>query len=172
MYKFQSKQISFTDFNMPLGMKLNPKNRWIKKAGVIPWDKIERLYAGTFDSVNGQVAKPLQLALGALLIQVERRISDEETVLQIQETPCLQYFCGFPGYVDEPPFDASLMVYFRKRLTDLLGEINELTICEAFNSEESDPPSSDEDGGGGPPDPPNSGDLIIDATCAPQNIDG
>ncbi|MDR3000402.1 MAG: transposase [Fibromonadaceae bacterium] len=137
MYKFQSKQISFTDFNMPLGMKLDPKNRWVQKAGAIPWDKIKRLYADTFDSVNDQVAKPLQLALGALLIQIERKISDEEVVLQIQETPCLQYFCGFPGYIDEPPFDPSLMVYFRKRLTNLLGEINELTISEAIKSKES-----------------------------------
>ena len=32
MYKFKSKQISFTDFNIPIGMKLNPDNRWVKKA--------------------------------------------------------------------------------------------------------------------------------------------
>ena len=166
--------MSFTDFNMPLGMKLDPNNRWVKKAGAIPWDKIERLYAGTFDSVNGQVAKPLQLALGALLIQIERKISDEEVVHQIQETPCLQYFCGLPGYVDEPPFEASLMVYFRKRLTDLLGEINELTISETFKPKESESGSSDGDGSSGgagnPSEPSNKGDLIIDATCAPQNI--
>ena len=45
----------------------------------------------------------------------------------IQENPYLQYFCGYPGYDDEKlPFDPSLMVYFRKRLTpEVLGEINE-----------------------------------------------
>jgi hypothetical protein len=32
MYKFQSKQIQINDFGMPLGMKLNPENRWVKKA--------------------------------------------------------------------------------------------------------------------------------------------
>ena len=26
MYKFKSKQISLTDFNTPIGMKLNPDN--------------------------------------------------------------------------------------------------------------------------------------------------
>lgn len=35
MYKYRSKQISFTDFNTPIGMKLNPNNRWIKKAEMI-----------------------------------------------------------------------------------------------------------------------------------------
>lgn len=33
MYKFERKpQISFTDFNQPQGLKMNEKNRWIKKA--------------------------------------------------------------------------------------------------------------------------------------------
>ena len=94
--------------------------------------------------------------MGALIIQTERRISDEETPLQIQETPCLQYFCGMSEYKDELPFDPSLMVYFRKRLTsEILGEINEMIIARA---EKRDSP------------PPNDGTLIVDATCAPQNI--
>ena len=45
MYKFSSKQISLTDFNTPVGMKLNPDNRWVKKAELIPWDEIEQRYA-------------------------------------------------------------------------------------------------------------------------------
>ena len=36
MYKYRSKQISLTDFNTPVGMKLNPDNRWVKKAELIP----------------------------------------------------------------------------------------------------------------------------------------
>ena len=36
MYKFSSKQISLTDFNTPIGMKLNSNNRWVKKAELIP----------------------------------------------------------------------------------------------------------------------------------------
>ena len=42
MYKYISKQISLTDFNTPVGMKLNPDNRWVKKAELIPWDEIEQ----------------------------------------------------------------------------------------------------------------------------------
>ncbi|MCR4644182.1 MAG: hypothetical protein K5695_02065, partial [Oscillospiraceae bacterium] len=35
MYKFKrEKQISFTDFNQPLGLQMNPDNRWIKKAAM------------------------------------------------------------------------------------------------------------------------------------------
>lgn len=56
------------------------------------------------------VAKPLRLALGACIIQVEYRYSDEETTLQIRENPYLQFFCGFSEFVDARPFDPSLMV--------------------------------------------------------------
>jgi hypothetical protein len=110
MYKFSDNQISFTDFNMPNGLELNSENRWVKKADLIPWREIEKRYAGLFKSENGNPAKPLRLAPGAVLIYTEYAyFSDEETVLQIQENPYLQYFCGLPGYTDERPFDPSLM---------------------------------------------------------------
>jgi len=162
MYKYQDTQIQITDFGMPMGVTLSSENRWVKKAQTIPWEEIEEKYAALFKSETGNVAKPLRLALGALIIQTERRISDEEIVMQIQETPCLQYFCGLPEYKDEPPFEASSMVHFRKRLTkEILGEINELIIEKATKPPENDNKTDP---------PPNKGDLIVDSTCAPQNI--
>ena len=56
MYKFQSRQGSVTDFNMPLGLKLDPDNRWVQKAQVIPWDVIELRYAEMFPCHKGGVA--------------------------------------------------------------------------------------------------------------------
>ena len=94
MYRYSDGQISLTDFEQPMGMKLREDNRWVKKAQIIPWGKIEDRYAALFPSNTGNVAKPLRLALGALLIQQEYGYSDEEIVLQIQENPYLQYFCG------------------------------------------------------------------------------
>ena len=165
MYKYRSKQISFTDFNTPIGMKLNPNNRWVKKAEMIPWDEIEQRYAKLFTNRKGNVAKPLRLALGACIIQAEYGYSDEEVALQIQETAYLQFFCGYTEYNDEkPPFDPSLMVYFRKRLTpEILGEINEMIIRNSETEEKSD--NDDESNL-----PSNSGTMIVDATCAPSQI--
>ena len=173
MYRYSNGQISLSDFKQPVGMNLKESNRWVKKAQTIPWLDIEKRYAKLFTNRKGNVAKPLRLALGACIIQAEYGYSDEETALQIQENPYLQYFCGYPGYDDEHlPFDASLMVYFRKRLTaEILGEINEMILRDAKerqekeaeqdrNDDDSTPPS-----GGG-----NSGTLIVDATCAPSNI--
>lgn len=167
MYKYSDKQISFSDFGQPVGMKMSAENRWVKKAESIPWDEIEQRYAKLFTNRKGNVAKPLRLALGACIIQSEYGYSDEEVRLQIQEGPYLQFFCGFAEYKDEPPFDASLMVYFRKRLTpEILGEINELIIQRAREAEACATDDDEENDD----DPENGGTLIVDATCAPSDI--
>ena len=51
MYKFERyRQIGLADFNQPLGLKMNPENRWVKKAETIPGDAIEERYAKLFPS--------------------------------------------------------------------------------------------------------------------------
>lgn len=198
MYKFnQNTQITFSDFNQPLGMKMNENNRWIKKAELIPWDKIEVKYAELFKSNTGMPAKPLRMALGSLLIQKQYGYSDEELVEQLRENPYYQYFIGMPGYEDKYPFVPSLLVEFRKRLSEnLLNEINELIITSAMSDEketDDENSSSDDNNRGNNSDNNNSGNsenrknentdttekiseensgtLILDATCAPQNIE-
>lgn len=176
MYKYKDNQIKFKDFGQPAGMTMSPNNRWIKKAETIPWAEIEEQYAKLFTNRKGNVAKPLRLALGACIIQMEYGYSDEETVLQIQENPYMQFFCGFPGYKYELPFDPSLMVYFRKRLKpEISREINELIISKAEEEIKKSKGQEDKkDGDDNHPDrpepPANSGTLIVDATCAPSQI--
>ena len=177
MYRFvREKQISLTDFNQPLGMKLNENNRWVKKAAMIPWDEIEEKYAKLFPSNKGMPAKPLRMALGSLLIQKEYDYADRELTEQIRENPYYQYFIGLPGYEDKIPFVPSLLVEFRKRLSeDVLNEINEMII--EYNSPKDDNDKGNSENGGSDKveetqesKPKNKGTLILDATCAPQNI--
>ena len=182
MYKFdRNHQYSLSDFNQPLGMEMNPENRWVKKAAMIPWDEIEDRYAELFPSKVGMPAKPLRTALGSLLIQKEYGYSDRELVEQIKENPYYQYFIGLPGYEYKAPFVPSLLVEFRKRLDEnVLAEINEMIA--AYNNPD-DSSDDDSNGGGNSADntntendnqlacePENEGTLILDATCAPQNI--
>ena len=174
MYKKnRHRQYRFSDFNQPTGLKMNPENRWVKKAAAIPWDDIEERYADLFPSATGNPAKPLRMALGSLLIQKQYGYSDRELVEQLAENPYYQYFIGLPGYDPKPPYAPSLLVEFRKRLTDeILGDINEMII--AYNhpddhtpggsSGNADEPASPKNGSG------NDGTLILDATCAPQQI--
>ena len=95
MYKPIDKlQHSFLDFNQPMGLHMNPDNRWVRLADRIPWDEFEVKYAKLFPSDTGNVAKPLRMALGALIIQTKFQFSDRELVEQIAENPYLQYFIG------------------------------------------------------------------------------
>lgn len=118
MYRKRSnRQLSFEDFGQPVGMRLDPNNRWVLRAETIPWEKIEERYATLFPARNGNVAKPVRLVAGALIIQEEYGWSDEETVAMIRENPYMQYFCGYRAFDDSvPPFNPTAMVHFRKRL--------------------------------------------------------
>ena len=164
MYIFEREhQYSLNDFNQPMGMELSPNNRWVKKANMIPWNIIEEHYAKLFSDKVGMPAKPLRMALGSLLIQKEYKYSDRELVEQLKENPYYQFFIGLPGYEYKSPFTPSLLVEFRKRLTDdVIAEINEMII--EFNNSDDNNDDSDSSAG------KNKGTLILDATCAPQNI--
>ena len=187
MYKFErEKQLTLEDFDQPLGMKMNPENRWVIKASIIPWETIEAEYSQLFPSKTGMPAKPLRMALGSLLIQRQYGFSDEELVEQIRENPYYQYFVGLSRYEDIIPFVPSLLVEFRKRLPeDKLVEINEM-IIEYYNhlveeSKSDDDSDNDSHGGGskeeksqepcGEETSKNKGTMMLDATCAPQNIE-
>lgn len=188
MYRMPDRQLSLDEFHLGFSGKLDPNNRWVKMARLIPWGEIEKKYAKLFVENNGQPAKPLRMALGTLIIREKLGLSDEETVEHIKESPYLQYFIGLQEFQTEAPFDPSLLVNFRKRLTlDILGEINEqlrsgavakkkaVTVEKSSKSDDSqDPPAT---GGGGKTNssapnklespPPVGGKLILDATCAP-----
>ena len=175
MYKKdRNRQLGLTDFNQPIGLKMNPENRWVKKAATIPWLAIEDRYAELFPSNTGMPAKPLRLALGSLIIQKQYDYADRELVEQLTENPYYQFFIGLPGYQQEPPFVPSLLVEFRKRLTDdILGEINEMII--EFNHPNDHNPTggsgkSENASPAGEGGSDNKGTLMLDATCAPQHI--
>ena len=180
MYKkANKKQLSFL---LPFDGKLDPENRWVKLSEIIPWDDIEEKYAELFPANCGMPAKPLRMALGALIIKEKCSFSDRETVEQIKENPYLQYFIGLEEFKTEAPFDSSLMVHFRKRLgVDEIIDINEM-ICRA-KAEDENKDINDDDNDHEPQSPDsenttqetddkqsNKGTLILDATCAPADI--
>jgi len=127
MYRKESKsQLKFEDFYTPFGGHLRENNRWVKLADMIPWEELEEKYAEQFaESGMGAPAKPFRMALGALIIKEKLGLSDEEVVEQIRENVYMQYLVGMEGYQDKEPFEASMMVYFRKRISmEMLEEVN------------------------------------------------
>jgi len=119
MFRKVENQYYLEEFILPFEGKLRADNRWVKLAKIIPWESIEERYANLFTSQRGQMAKPVRMALGALIIKEKCGYSDRETVEQITENPYLQFFIGLREYQDHPPFDPSLMVHFRKNVLAL-----------------------------------------------------
>lgn len=159
MYK-DSGQLRIEDFEFPYG-KLDPENDWIKLAELVPWDVAEERYAAQFVN-NGHPAHPCRMALGALLIQRRLKCSDEWLVKHIGENPYLQYFIGMKEY-GPCPFGASTLVAFRKRFSgEDMAVILEASVPKTETTEKDD----SDDGN----DPPNSGTLVLDATCCPADI--
>ena len=98
-------------------------------AQIIPWDEFESEYAANFPTAHGAPAKSFRMALGALIIKEKLGISDRETVEQIRENPYLQYFIGQSSYSNELPFDPSLLVHFRQRISpNLINKVNERLV--------------------------------------------
>lgn len=162
--KGHKEQITIDEFFLPFGGKLDKENRWVELSELIPWDMIEDGYAENFKNYVGNEALNARIALGSLIIKEKCRFSDEETVAQIAENPYMQYFIGFVEFKNEMPFEPSLMVAFRKRLSFL--DINKLLleIAKREDNEEKSDQDDDDD------NKPNSGHLIIDATCTPADI--
>lgn len=180
-HKNPDNQMDFPDFDLPFNGKLNPKNRWVILAKLTPWDAIEVHYQGELaDTGMGAPARNSRMAFGALIIKEKMGLTDIETVEQITENPYLQYFVGLHQYTDEPPFDSSMMVHFRKRFkTSGLNDINEAIVktakeaTKSDDNEENDDPSDDaptEDQKKQSREEDNNGKLIIDATCTPADI--
>lgn len=99
MYKTtEMVQISFFDFNQSCGLQLDPENEWIKRATLIPWAELEKLYAKQFPSKVGNVAKPLRMVLGSLIIQTKNHLSDVQLVKTVMENPYMQFFIGLEAF--------------------------------------------------------------------------
>ena len=175
MYEKKTKQVSFDENpNSFIGAQLSPDNRWVKLAQIIPWARLEGLYHQTFANPKvGNPAKSCRMAIGSLIIKERLKLSDEETLAIILDSPYMQFFIGMNSFSARAPFDTSMMTYFRKRLTpEIMVEINRL-IVEASKDEDNHNGDADADSGTpdeNSPESSNEGTLILDATCAPADI--
>jgi len=82
---------------VPFGGTLDPENRWVLFATLMPSVEIEEAYAPQFSPPTEAPAKPARLAFGALFIKQQLGLNDEETVEQIRENAYMQFFLALPG---------------------------------------------------------------------------
>ena len=185
MYRRRGGQINALESQVFFGgVELDPSNQWVHLAEQTPWEYIEEKYARRFEGVTtGNPAKPSRMAVGTLIIKERYQFSDDDTLEEIRMNPYLQYYIGLPSFRHEAPFHSSTITRFRQRVTpEMLQEINDIVIGRIKTSAEEakDPPEEPPSAGGGSSETgddvngeeeqENEGTMILDATCAPQNI--
>ena len=177
MYKPDDKSPEFEAFSKPFRGQLNPRNRWVVIAELVPWEEIEDQYAKGFNFYKGRRAKSVRFALGALIIKEKLKLTDEETEAQIQENVYMQYLLGQKEFTRKRLFESSMMVHFRKRLGHVIPVLSEklavayskyLEELKKVEEEEAKKQKKDDDPKG--PSGGNRGKLVIDATAVPQDI--
>ena len=173
MYRKRStQQLEFPDFYLPFSGHLNPENRWVQLARIVPWDLAEEIYVAGLCEDSGQPIVSPRVALGALLIKEREGFTDRQTVEAIQENPYLQFFIGLEEFTQDRPFDASLMVDFRKRFGEEgMQRIGEAIALASLPQETDDQDQDLEDNtpAEDKSEKNNRGKLIADATCAPAD---
>lgn len=162
------KQLSIEEFKTPFNSALSSDNRWVKLSSIVPWDTFAKLYISLMDTTQGRPGISPRTVLGALIIKHKENLSDEKTILVIQENVYMQFFVGLSSFQTKPIFDPSLFVTIRKRIgKNAFDELNTKLIKSLSNKADKRniAKKSDQDNY-----PPNKGKLQADATVADQYI--
>ena len=177
MYQPESRkthQISFMDFNQAYGINLDKTNEWVKLAERIPWSEMEGAYKDMFPSKTGRPAVPFRMALGVLIIQKRKGLSDRAVIKEISENPYLQYFIGLDSFTTKAPLRPTVLVSLRRRLNvDYLIQANDIILSKCDKTKEHKEDNESEaaqKANAKTDDIDNLGTTIIDATCSPSNI--
>jgi len=189
-----ASQLTLEGFEHPFDSELDPSNRWVVLAGLIPWDELAAIYAHDLRSDSGRETVDIRMVIGALIVKHRLKLSDRDTVDEIAENIYTQYFCGLTSFQTGRPFDASLFVDIRKRMgADKFDAFNDVVIKRTENlkpkrkrilrekQEDKNPPVGEVNPGDEvvkedvsqmeeSPVPPNKGKLKIDATVADQQV--
>lgn len=188
-----SQQLSIEEFKTPFQTRLDPANRWVKLAQLIPWDDLACIYHRTLSARQGAPAVDARIVIGAMIVKHKQKLDDREAIEYIRENPYVQYFLGLSNYTSEPVFDRSLFTHLRYRLgADKFDAMNVVIIQKALGvpmhdqaadrkklpeqaSHQDEPPKEgsfpEVNTSGSPADTDKpQGKLMIDATVADQMI--
>jgi hypothetical protein len=80
-----SNQLNLENFKHPFHQQLDPNNRWVKLAELVPWDELAGIYAKNLDPGAGRLTVDLRMVIGAMIIKHKLSLTDRDTVQMISE---------------------------------------------------------------------------------------
>ena len=159
-----ANQLVFSEFSSPFSNSLDPNNKWVKLAKIIPWDALASVYSKKLNSKAGRKSIDVRMVIAALIVKHSFALDDRGTVDMISENIYLQYFCGLKSFQTKKPFHPTVFVDIRKRMGAIeFDSWNEEIIKKADNFL---PKKKQQITG----TKKKIGNLKIDASVADQNI--
>lgn len=151
-------RLKFDQFSSLYHLKLDPNNRWIQLASILPWDKMVAQWSKHYSSSMGAGGVNPRVLIGSMIIKHKMNLTDEDTLLIIRENPYMQFFLGLEEFNPDSVFTPSLFVEIRKKvgsqtfdcLSDMVIKMSQIG-CNQDNKT-------------------HHGELTIDATVADQQI--
>jgi len=159
-------------FKTPFENELDPDNRWVRMAELVPWDDMAQVFFDSLSEDQGRPSVDLRIILGALLVKHIQRLGDEDTIDYIQENIYAQYFVGLSSFQVDPVFAPSLFVEVGKRLgaqgadrlnTLMIRQAKELRLVKHRRKPSKRKDRDDQADS-------NRGTMIVDATVAPLHL--
>lgn len=129
-------------------------HRLVKMASVLPWEEMITEIGKTYSN-TGRKGCSIRMLLGLEIAKRELGLSDVKIVEQLTTDTALQYFCGFSQWHQESMPDASVLTYFRKRLSSKVSQKLEIMVAQSL--QRFIPKRI-------------RGQLIVDTTCQEANI--
>ena len=114
-----SNQLTLEAFQHPFAQELDPDNRWVRLAELVPWDELAGIYAKNLDPGTGRLSVDIRMVIGALIIKHMLCLDDRDTVSMISKNLYMQYSCGLKSFQRKN----------RKRMgADKIDQFNETVI--------------------------------------------
>jgi len=168
-----ANQLTLEGFSHPFDQELSSENRWVKLAGLIPWDALASVYSKELSSTSGRESIDVRMVIGAIIVKHRLGLDDRGSVSMISENIYLQYFCGLTSFQTKEPFHPTVFVDIRKRMgASNFDSWNALIIERADGSKPTRNKNIDKgnDTSNENDTTKNKGKLKIDATVANQKI--
>jgi transposase, IS5 family len=170
----------FEKANFTIEIRLDKENRWVKLAGIIPWNEPSGIYYKKLSKNMGAPTIDARIVIGSMIVKHKLGLDDRETIETIRENMYIQYFLGLSEYTYEDVFDRSLFTKLRCRMG---VEQFDAMSCELISGAESSKqqrkkekkkPDNPEEKKPEPEEEKvpvkNQGKLLLDATVADQMI--
>ena len=91
MYRKTCQNKELPEIDLYFAGRLNPENRWVKMAALVPWEEVKSEYVRHFKSHGrGEVALNVRIALGTLLEILV--LSDREVLESVIEIRIFNIF--------------------------------------------------------------------------------